>query len=133
MLAVALFMAAAPLAAQGSGRVQGRVLDSEGGRPLEGARVRLSRSGLYGITDQQGRYVIPRVPAGRDTISVAYIGREPQARVVNVAAGDRPTSVDFSLGMAAIMLEELTSVPARAFVAVRTRALMVDPDSGEAG
>lgn len=114
VLAVALFMAAAPLAAQGSGRVQGRVLDSEGGRPLEGARVRLSRSGLYGITDQQGRYVIPRVPAGRDTISVAYIGREPQARVVNVAAGDRPTSVDFSLGMAAIMLEELTSVGIRA-------------------
>ena len=36
-------------------------------------------------------------------------------------------------GWPAALLEELTSVPARAFVAVRTRALMVDPDSGEAG
>ena len=35
-------------------------------------------------------------------------------------------------GWPTALLEELGSVPARAFVAVRTRALMVDPDSGQA-
>ena len=113
VLLAAMFLAAAPLAAQGAGRVQGRVLEAESGRPLEGARVRLSRSGLFGITDQQGRYVIPRVPAGTDTISVAYIGREPQARLVAVAAG-QTAPVEFSLGLATVMLEELTSLGVRA-------------------
>ncbi|MDQ2670887.1 MAG: TonB-dependent receptor [Gemmatimonadota bacterium] len=109
----AALLSAAPAAAQGSGRIQGRVTEAETGRPLEGARVRLSESGLAGVTDQQGRYVITRVPAGTDTISVAYIGREPQAQLIAVRAG-QTADVSFSLGVATVVLQELTALGVRA-------------------
>lgn len=113
VLLAALFTVAAPLAAQDAGRVQGRVLEAETNRPLEGARVRLHRSGLVAVTDQQGRFVIPRAPAGSDTLSVAYIGREPQARVVTIGRGPA-TTVDFSLPVATVVLQELTALGVRA-------------------
>lgn len=104
---------AAPAQAQGAGRVQGKVTEEESGRPLEGARVRMGRSGLVAVTDQQGRFVIPRAPAGSDTLTVAYIGREQQGQVVNVRAGQTAT-VDFSLGVATVVLQELTALGVRA-------------------
>ncbi len=65
--------------AQGTGRIQGKVIETETDRPLGGARVQLRRSTLVAITDHRGSYVIPRAPAGTDTLEVAYIGRQRQA------------------------------------------------------
>ena len=87
LLAAAPFVPAGTLAAQGVGRVHGRVTEEETGRPLDGARVQLRRSTLVAITDSKGRYVLPRVPAGADTLEVAYIGRQRETAAVEVEAG----------------------------------------------
>ena len=103
----------ADLRAQGTGRIQGKITEAETGRPLDGARVQLRRSSLIAVTDHQGRYVIPRAPAGSDTIEVAYIGRQRLVQPVEVTAG-RTTAADFSLEVAAVVLEEVQVLGVRA-------------------
>ena len=108
-----LLVPAGPLAAQGSGRIHGRVTEEETGRPLDGARVQLQRSTLVAITDVNGRYVLPRVPAGSDTLEVAYIGRQRQSAAVQVAPGQN-VEVDFALAVSAVVLEEVQVLGVRA-------------------
>ncbi|HKT60789.1 MAG TPA: TonB-dependent receptor [Gemmatimonadales bacterium] len=113
LVAITLLVAAVPLAAQGIGRVQGRVTESESDRGLEGARVTLRRSTLVAVTDAKGHYVLPRVPVGADTIEVAYIGRQRQSQAVTVGPG-QTTQADFQLGIAAVALEEIQVLGVRA-------------------
>lgn len=101
------------LAAQGSGRIHGRVTEAETGRPLDGARVQLQRSTRVAVTDVNGRYVLPRVPAGYDTLEVAYIGRQRQSSAVQVAPGQN-VEVDFALPVSAVVLQELQVLGVRA-------------------
>lgn len=112
-LIAAGLLAPRPLTAQGSGRVHGRVTEEETGRPLDGARVQLLRSTLVAVTDVNGRYVLPRVPAGSDTLEVAYIGRQRQSAAVQVAAGQN-VEVDFTLPVSAVVLQELQVLGVRA-------------------
>lgn len=113
LVVVGLPLSARSLAAQGAGRIHGRVTEEESGRPLDGARVQLRRSTLVAVTDSKGRYVLPRVPAGGDTIDVAYIGRGRVARDVSVEAG-RSVEADFALPLSAVVLEEVRVLGVRA-------------------
>ena len=88
LVAAGMSIPAGPLAAQGVGRIHGRVTEEETGRALDGARVQLRRSTLVAVTDSKGRFILPRVPAGTDTLEVAYIGRQRQAQAVQVGAGE---------------------------------------------
>ena len=101
------------VAAQGVGRIHGRVTEEESGRPLDGARVQLRRSTFVAITDSKGRYMLPRVPAGSDTLDVAYIGRQRQGNAVTVADG-QSLEVDFVLPLSAVVLEEVQVLGVRA-------------------
>jgi TonB-dependent receptor len=113
LLAAAPAVPAGTLAAQGVGRVHGRVTEEETGRPLDGARVQLRRSTLVAITDSKGRYVLPRVPSGSDTLEVAYIGRQRETAGVEVNAGE-DLEVDFALSVSAVVLQEVQVLGVRA-------------------
>jgi TonB-dependent receptor len=113
LVAAGLLTPARPLAAQGVGRIHGRVTEEETGRPLDGARVQLRRSTLVAITDSKGRFILPRVPAGSDTLEVAYIGRQRQATPVAVGAGE-DVEADFALPVSAVVLEEVQVLGVRA-------------------
>lgn len=113
VLAAGLVTPAGTVAAQGVGRVHGRVTEEESGRPLDGARVQLRRSTRVAVTDVNGRYVLLRVPAGSDTLEVAYIGRQRQSTVVDVTAGE-DVEVDFALPVSAVVLEEVQVLGIRA-------------------
>ena len=68
------------------GTVSGRVAgpDHVG---LQGARVEVQPIGLTAVTDEQGQYSIPDVPAGNYTLSVSYIGFAPFSAPVAVNPG----------------------------------------------
>ena len=102
----AWLLAVPALAAQGSSHLGGRVVEAESGRPLDGARVHLRRAGLAAVTNAQGRYLFPRVPAGVDTVEVAYIGRQAESREVTVT-GEPQVGVDFELAVSVVQLAEV--------------------------
>jgi hypothetical protein len=97
-----------PAAQQPTGRITGRLLDRESGRPLQAARIVVV--GLPGVleTDLDGRYRTPPIPAGTYSVRAALIGYSPQQRdSVRVPPGG-VGSADFALTVRAIELEELS-------------------------
>ncbi|MDZ4862485.1 MAG: carboxypeptidase regulatory-like domain-containing protein [Gemmatimonadota bacterium] len=100
-------VAAAPAASVPTGRVTGRVIDRESGRPLQGARV--SIIGIPGAveTDLDGRYRTPSIPAGIHSVRAAFIGYQATLRdSVRVVAGQAVT-VDFVMTVQIVELEDL--------------------------
>ncbi len=65
------------LFAQGSGTLNGRIVDKETGEALVGANVLVATTNLGAAADIDGKYSIHNVPAGRVTLKVSYVGYRP--------------------------------------------------------
>jgi uncharacterized ubiquitin-like protein YukD len=80
------FLAPLPSAAQSTGTVQGRIVDASDGSPLPGANVVVNGTGIGTSTDQNGRYQIPNVPTGDQTLVVSYVSYQQKTVDVTVPA-----------------------------------------------
>src|SRR5690606_23736040 len=96
--------AALPVAAQGTGTIQGTVLDTASMSPLAVAQVSVRGTTLGARTGDDGRFTIIGVPAGNHTLRVTRIGFSPVTRDVTVSTGST-TTVSFTLSAAATALE----------------------------
>lgn len=96
-----------PPAAVKTGRITGRIVDRESGRPMQGARVSIvGQAGVF-ETDLDGRYRTTPIPVSRVNVRAAYIGYTAARQdSIAVKAGETVT-VDFALTVRAIELEEL--------------------------
>jgi TonB-linked SusC/RagA family outer membrane protein len=92
--------------AQATGTVTGLVTSATDARPLVGTQVRIPSLNLGALTNTQGRFLLPGVPAGRHEILVQRIGYRPMTQPVEVTAGQTDT-VNFALEERAISMEEL--------------------------
>jgi hypothetical protein len=92
---MALLVASAP-AQTASGTLEGRVFNATGGVALRNAVVSLEDLGRRTVTDDDGGYRIPGVPAGRVRVEVSYLGFLPQSATVEIAPGSAVTR-DFEL------------------------------------
>ena len=90
-------------AQQGSGTIQGHATDPDHAA-LQGARVELQPIGLTAVSDDQGRFTLPGVPAGDYTLSVSYIGFSPFSGPVTVTAG-QVVRTEASLGLGSVTQE----------------------------
>src|SRR5712664_1641701 len=86
VLALGALLLASPLAAQ-QGEVTGRVTDKSSGQSLAGAQVSIVGTTIRALTGQDGRYRFANVPAGAQTVRVAYIGYGTATQPVAVSAG----------------------------------------------
>ena len=66
------------------GRIEGQVSSSAGGAFLNGAVVRIAELNLEFVTEADGRFVFPHVPAGSYDLTVNYIGFTPHSAAINV-------------------------------------------------
>lgn len=94
------------LGAQDTGTVQGQVTAAQSDRPLEGVQVFVAGTGIGGLTNDAGRYVLLNVPAGTVTLLTQMIGYGQGERQVTVQAGQSVTA-DFVLEQSAIQLDEV--------------------------
>jgi outer membrane receptor protein involved in Fe transport len=97
-------LASAPSSAWAQGSLTGLVTDAASGRPLSSAQVFIDGSGLGGLTNASGRYLIVNVPAGQHTLRATLIGFNNVDQMVTVSDG-QATSSDFSMSQAALALD----------------------------
>ena len=88
------------------GSLTGLVTDAGSGRPLSAAQVFIEGTGLGGLTNASGRYLIINVPAGTHTLRVELIGYTSSSQEVTVA-DDQATTADFGLNEEVIDFDEI--------------------------
>ena len=75
-----LALGAAPLSAQGTGGLVGKVVDAATGTALRGAQVRIDAGARVATTDTAGEYRIRAISPGLHTVTVTYIGYRQSRR-----------------------------------------------------
>ncbi|HEY8485096.1 MAG TPA: SusC/RagA family TonB-linked outer membrane protein, partial [Longimicrobiales bacterium] len=108
VLLLAAFLPVEALLAQQTGRIVGLVT-SDQGQPLSGANVVVVGTQIGTLTGQDGRYVIPGVPAGTHQVQASLIGYGSATVTVTVTPGGTATA-NFQLTSQAIALEEIVAV-----------------------
>src|SRR5688572_25393180 len=97
----------APAIAQAQGTVNGRVLEGGTLRPMAGVQIVFAGSTLGAITNGDGRFTVPNVPAGLVTVEARTIGFIRSQMGATVVSG-RAVRADFVLeaikGTAAVTL-----------------------------
>ena len=96
------------LQAQATGQITGIVRNREG-RATAAATVMVRGTRISGVTDTDGRYTLPEVPAGSYTVVAALIGYGFATATVTVEPG-QVTQLDFALEARAVQLEGITVV-----------------------
>jgi iron complex outermembrane receptor protein len=97
---------AGPLAAQATGVVTGRVVDSASRQPLASVSVRIGGTTAGSLTRPDGSYSIVGVGSGTQIVRATRIGFGAQSRQVQVPAGGAVT-VDFNMLPQAAVLTEM--------------------------
>ncbi len=105
-LVVAALLALPAMAEAQTGTVQGRVLDAATGGPLSSAQVSIPGTGLGGLTNADGRFLLLEVPVGQHAVEVLLIGYAEQQQQVTVQAGQVST-MEFRLESSALELDEV--------------------------
>ncbi len=90
-----------------TGRVTGTVTDSASGAPVEGAQVRVTGTSLGTLTNAQGRFVLPAVPARTVALTVRRIGYAERARGGVVVTAGGTTTADVALAQMTRTLNEV--------------------------
>ncbi|SVA31564.1 uncharacterized protein METZ01_LOCUS84418, partial [marine metagenome] len=99
------FITSSALFSQG-GTISGMVQDDKG-KPLAGANVILKNTVLGAATDDQGNYIIHKIPVGKPyQLTVMYIGHRTVTRDVLLQEGEVLTA-DFIMKQSLIDLDEI--------------------------
>jgi iron complex outermembrane receptor protein len=104
--ALASVMVTAPLAAQGTGIVSGRVIDSASQQPLVSATIRVIGTTSGALTRNDGSYTLSGIRPGPQQLRVTRIGFAAQVRPITVTAGGTVTA-DFAMVSQASVLSEV--------------------------
>lgn len=81
-----IFAAVLPAVLPAAGTVQGTVRAQGSEAPISSAVVRFPERGRSAVTDVQGFWVLPDLPAGSWRLRVSALGYEPTELVVQVPA-----------------------------------------------
>ena len=90
------------------GRIKGVVVDKESGEPIISSNIKiLELTNTIVQTDNNGIYVITKIPYGNYTVRFAFIGYESQTRKIEVNS-DEPIQLNFSVEKKKNQLNEIT-------------------------
>jgi hypothetical protein len=115
LAAAALMVSASLLAAQATGKIEGRVRD-QAGAPIANAQVFIVGTAFSALTNAQGYYFINNVPVGSADMRAAFVGYRPVvARGVLVRGGQTATQ-DFALEASVVEVAALEVVAEKPLV-----------------
>jgi len=117
--------------AQGTGKIEGRVVDAASGRPLVGAQVTILGTHFGNITNEDGYYFINNVPAGLHDIQAQYIGYQPMTVAQQRVLAGQTMDVSFRLSQSAVQIEAIEVVGERAPLVPRDQVASKNIVTGE--
>src|SRR5688500_17759708 len=83
-------------AAQSTGALTGRVLNSTNKDYVSAAEVRVQGTNLVATTESDGSYRLPAIPAGLAVVTVTYTGSATERASIQIEPG-RTATLDFEL------------------------------------
>ena len=102
-----LTLSVAPLAAQATGAIGGRVVDASTGVPVRGAVITVGDGRRGNVSDSSGAYRVREVRSGTYSVQVRAIGYAPVRRDGLVVQGGSTTVADFRLQPSAVELPSI--------------------------
>ncbi len=94
---LSFLLIAMPLQSASTGTIKGRVTDAETGKPLVGVTIKTSGAGRSTLTDAKGKYLIKKVPAGMQKVTVSRRGYTTQTRKNVLIREGKSTTLDVQL------------------------------------
>lgn len=110
---LAFFSFSLPVLGQANGQITGKVVEAETNMGLPGANIVIKGTSLGAASDLQGKYIVPRVPAGSYTVEVTYLGYQTETVELTVYSGQSVVQ-DFSLEQTSLAGERVVVWGARA-------------------
>ena len=110
---ILLLLVPAVLFAGTTGKISGRVVDTETGDPLAGANVIIIGTSFGAATDMNGYFFIINIPPGRYDVRAQFIGYQPFVITGVQVIVDANIKVDFDLSSTAILGEAVEIVAER--------------------
>ena len=109
VLGVLMYLHPSPLTAQtpATGAIDGRVAGRLSGEYLHGATIAIENTGRVAVSDGQGRFRFRDVPVGRYTLTIRYLGLDPERHEVAVQAG-QTAPVEITLASDIFELEAIS-------------------------
>lgn len=101
-----IFFSATTLFAQITQTIRGKITDATTGNNLSGASVQIIGTSNAALSDNDGNYIIEKVPVGRYQLSVTYLGYQKEQVAEIVVVSGKETIVDFQLQPTAYPLDE---------------------------
>jgi len=96
-----------------TGKIKGKILDSQTNEPLFGANIIVENTTLGAASDINGEYFIINILPGKYTLVVSFIGYK-QSKVLEVEVfSDRTTTRDISLAPASLQTNDVVIVAQR--------------------
>ncbi len=100
-----LFMGASVFTNAQNVSVSGVVSDSDNGVKILGANLILKGTDYGTVSDSQGQFLIPKIPSGKYTIVVSFVGYENFKQTIDVQEGMKP--IPFKISRKTTMLDDV--------------------------
>jgi TonB-linked SusC/RagA family outer membrane protein len=91
------------------GKIAGTIADAATGEPLIGANVVVNGTKLGASSDEEGFFVIEKVPAGELELTVYYVGYQDASQKVTVIEGET-VNVSFKVNASVLQLDEIVVI-----------------------
>jgi TonB-dependent SusC/RagA subfamily outer membrane receptor len=118
------------VAQETTGEIRGTVKDATRGEALIGANVIIVGTNYGAAANTEGLYSIKKMPPGRYTISVRFVGYKAQTKEVSVFVG-RAETVDFALDATPVQMDEVVVTGQGFAIEKRRLASSVETISGK--
>ena len=102
-----LMLVPAALAAQQTGRIVGRIVESGQGAPIAGAQVQVTGTDIHTVSAIDGRYTLQNVPVGSVSLTARMLGFAPKTVTGLVVTSKDVVEQNISLASSVVQLEEV--------------------------
>ena len=102
-----LLLVPTALAAQETGRIVGRIVETGQGAPIAGAQVVVAGTDIHTVSAIDGRYTLQNVPVGPVSITARMLGFAPKTVTGLVVTSKNVVEQNISLAASVVQLEEV--------------------------